>query len=83
MENIMKIGYLSFTKDDAIVGVKGRYGKVFHGRFSDTVDVSVIKIDVSEFDVDTKILWETDMHPNIVRFYGAETSADNDLMTFQ
>ena len=79
----MKIGYLSFTKDDAIIGVKGHYGKVCHGRFSDTVDVSVIKIDVSEFDVDTKILWETDMHPNIVHFYGAEKSADNDLMTFR
>ena len=75
MENVtIRIGKLSFTPKDMHSGLRGHYGKVFHGRYEDTVDVSVIKIDTSEFKVDTKILRETDLHLNHVRFYGQETS---------
>ena len=59
-------------------GVVGKYGKVFTGRYEDAVDVSVLRIDKSEFTVDKRILRATDLHPNIVRFYGAEDDDESD-----
>ena len=78
----MRIGNLSFTREDANNGVKGHYGKVFNGHYDNIVVVTVIKIDVNEIHVNKKILRQTDMHPNIVRFYGEEMS-DNDLIAYQ
>jgi hypothetical protein len=73
---------LCLTEENTNGGLKGHYGKVFHGRYDDTVDVSVIKIDMSEIKVCTKILREADVHPNIYRFYGQETS-DHHSITYQ
>ena len=76
MSNLKKvIGGLSFSLDG---GVVGRYGKVFTGRYEDAVDVSVLRIDKTELAVDKTILWKVDLHPNIVRFYGAENDDEND-----
>jgi hypothetical protein len=68
MSNLVNKGKLTFHRD--AVG-KGDYGKVFDGRFEDAVDVTIVRVDKSEFHMNTKILRQTDLHPNIVRFYGA------------
>ena len=70
MSNLLKIGKLSYH-GGSVVG-KGQYGKMFRGQFEDAVDVSILRVDKSEIRVDTKILRQTDIHPNIVRFYGVE-----------
>ena len=71
MLNILDIGRLSiFQPGDTVV--KGHYGKVYSGQYDEAVDVTILRIDKSENKVDTKMLRQTDMHPNIVRFYGAE-----------
>jgi serine/threonine protein kinase len=74
MSNIVSIGRLSLSRDSF---GKGPHGKVFHGRFEDMVDVSIVRVDKSEFSVDLKVLRTTDIHPNIVRFYCAEEDADS------
>ena len=70
MSNLLAIGKLSYH-GDSVVG-KGRYGKIFRGQFEDAVAVSILRVDKSEILVDTKILRQTDTHPNILRFYGVE-----------
>lgn len=71
MLNHLKIGKLLVVQHGDTVG-KGQYGKVFRGQYDDAVDVSVLRVDRKEIKIDTKIWRQTDMHPNIVRFYGAE-----------
>ena len=76
MSDLKKVvGELSFSLD---AGVVGKYGKVFTGRYENAVNVSVLRIDKSEFTVDKRILWATDLHPNIARFYGVENDDESD-----
>ena len=70
MSNLLKIGKLSYH-GGSVVG-KGQYGKIFQGQLEDAVDVSILRVDKSEILVDTKILRQTDTHPNTVRFYCVE-----------
>ena len=76
MSNFVSIGKLSFSRDSF---KKGSFGKVFLGRFEDLVDVSIAKVDKSEFNVDKQVLRTTDMHPNIIRFYTIEDDSDNEF----
>ena len=70
MSNVaVNIGRLTYQRD--AVG-KGHYGKVYSGRFENALDVTIVRVDKSDIKADTTLLWQTDMHPNIVRFYGAE-----------
>ena len=72
-QNFVTIGRLQFSRDDV---ENGRYGKVYRGSYENLVNVSIFRIDKSEFQVDQQILRTTDMHPNIVRFYGSEEDAE-------
>ena len=76
MSNLVKIGKLSFSRDSV---EKGHYGKVYRGLFDEFVNVSIERIDKSEIFVDKKLLRTTDLHPNIVRFYGTEEDADGEF----
>ena len=63
------IGRIKLTRDTV---ENGQYGKLYHGCYEDEVDVSVVRVDKSQFKVDKKLLQITDVHPNIIRFYGSE-----------
>ena len=72
MLNILKVGKLNISRNGS---VRGNYGKVFHGRYKDFVDVSIVQVDKSDIKVDADLLEKVDLnhlHPNIVRFYGME-----------
>ena len=71
MSNLLRVGALPFSYLGDTVE-KGQFGKIYNGQYEDTVDVMILRIDKSENKVDTNTLRQTDMHPNIVRFYGAE-----------
>ena len=66
---VVNIGRLTYRRD--AVG-KGHYGKVYRGRFEDAIDVTIVRVDKSDLKADTILLRQTDLHPNIIRFYGAE-----------
>ena len=57
MANILMIGRLSFTSNDVRTSViKGRYGsEVFPGRYDDNINVSVVKINSSLIEFNSKI----------------------------
>lgn len=76
MPNILRIGQLSINLDEK---VSGQYGKVFRGCFQDVVDVSILRVDKTDYTIDADLLRKVDLvhlHPNIVRFYGL---ADDDV----
>ena len=76
MANLVNIGKLSFSRDSV---EKGHYGKVFRGCFQDVVDVSILRVDKTDYTIDADLLRKVDLvhlHPNIVRFYGL---ADDDV----
>ena len=77
MTNSVNIGRLSFSRDSV---EKSRHGKVYRGLFDEFVDVSIVRVDTSEIFVDKKLLHTTDMHPNVVRFYGTEEDADGEFL---
>ena len=69
------IGNLSFVLNDE-KAFNGKYGKVFPGLVDDTVDVSILRMDITTFAVDTKTLWSANQHHNIIRFYGSEDAGE-------
>ena len=82
------IGRLSFTSNDVRTSViKGRYGsEVFPGRYDDNINVSVVKINSSLIEFNSKIKKILDMcniHPNIAHFYGVEEFKTPDFITLQ
>ena len=73
--NLKKIGELSFNRQDELGG--GAFGKVFQGKFRDTIDVAIkriLKEEVNTFEVE--IFLGIEKHPNIVRYYHIEEDDD-------
>ena len=66
-----KIDNLRFVRNNS-------FGIILNGRFEQALDVTVVKVKMSEIEVNRRILWSTDMHPNIVRFFGTENRGIDD-----
>jgi serine/threonine-protein kinase/endoribonuclease IRE1 len=78
--NFVTIGRLKYFRDEV---ENGRFGKVFRGQYEELVDVSIFRVDKSEFTADKQILRATDMHPNIIRFYGSEEDEEFHYIAFE
>ena len=75
MSNFVRVGKLSYSRTDI---QKGQYGKVYKGYYEDLIETSILRVDKSEVCVDKRILRTTDLHPNILRFFGTEEEADGE-----
>lgn len=51
----------------------GLCGTIFKGKFEDAVDVAVQRVENVKFFVDLSILWKSQNHSNVVRYYGTES----------
>ena len=79
MANMLQaVGSLCFSRDTCTVR-KGSFGKVYRGRFHDLIDVTIVRIDKTEIEINRQMLYQADKHPNIARFYATEETDTNDF----
>ena len=63
---VKRIGKLSFSISDVLK--RGRYGKLFLGKYEESKAVAIKRLDKSETEVDLKTYLDTWGHPNIIHF---------------
>ena len=65
------IGKVCFDRNQVLK--VGLCGTIFKGKFEDAVDVAVQRVENVKFFVDLSILWKSQNHSNVVRYYGTES----------
>lgn len=69
-----EIGKLSINYS-ACLGL-GCYGTRFQGTFEDYMDVTVERVEMRVFTLDISILWQSQGHANILRYFATEKEKD-------
>ena len=65
-KKVKKIGKLSYSISDVLK--RGRYGKLFLGKYEDYKTVAIKRLDKSETEVDIKTYLDSWGHPNVIQF---------------
>ena len=76
MTSMLQVGSRCFSRDACTVR-KSSFGKMYRGRFQDLIDVSIVRIDKTEIEINHQLLYKTDTHPNIARFNAKEESSND------
>ena len=63
-----KIGKLSFNRAQ-LLGA-GRLGKIFVGKFKNSLEVAIKRVEKGETEVDFTLYMKVNGHPNIIQYYG-------------
>lgn len=63
-----KIGKLSFNRAQ-LLGA-GKFGKIFVGKYKNSLDVAIKRVDKSETEIDCAVYVKANGHPNIIQYYG-------------
>ena len=67
---VERIGKLSFRRADCIGS--GRYGKVFHGKYSNAVSVAIKRIEKERTRLLSNYYLRANGHPNIVQYFATK-----------
>lgn len=74
VRNALKIGKLSFCSIES--SVKGRFGRIFKGKFEESVIVAIERIKNRDFIVQLDVIRKAQNHPNVLRYYCNEQDVD-------
>jgi len=67
------IGKLLFELNDILKN--GLFGTSFKGKFENFVDVAIQRVENVKFTVDMNLLWKSQVHPNVLRYFCTETDS--------
>lgn len=64
------VGKLLFDRNNILKN--GLFGTSFKGKFENVVDVAIQRVENVNFTVDTSLLWKSQVHLNVLRYFCTE-----------